>query len=394
MIEVERLSKTFVVHKKAPGLLGSVKSLVKREKIEKRAVREVSLRIGEGEIVGLVGANGAGKTTLVKMLAGIIHPTAGDASVLGYRPWERHNDFRRQIALIMGQKAQLWWDLPAADCFLLLREIYQIPERRYRETLDFLSGALRVGAELNIQIRRLSLGERMKMELIAALLHDPRVVFLDEPTIGLDLSAQRAIRDFILDYRRRHRPAMILTSHYMEDIERLCRRIVIIRDGEFVFDGALDEIVRTFARHKVITVHLQRREAEVELPAGFRGEVIERSRDLIRVKVERDHVTQSAARLIGGLPVHDLSIEEVDIGTVIEGLLVQRGETPAAAFLEEEQARGRIPSDYGEEDLAGAGSEREDTTEDGAVSRIRADTHPERSGGGDPPHDTDPAERP
>jgi len=231
MIEVERLSKTYYVHRKRPGLRGSLRALFVRDRVERKAVDEVSFRVDEGEIVGLVGANGAGKTTLVKMLAGIIQPAGGTARVLGFDPWKRENAFRSQIALIMGQKAQLWWDLPAADCFLLLKEIYRIPDDRYRATLDDLAQILDVTGLLEIQIRRLSLGERMKMELIAALLHGPRVVYLDEPTIGLDLTAQRAIRDFILQWRERNRPAMLLTSHYMEDIERLCRRILILREG-------------------------------------------------------------------------------------------------------------------------------------------------------------------
>ena len=183
------------------------------------------------------------------MLAGIIFPTRGDARVLGYRPWERNNELRRQIALIMGQKAQLWWDLPAADCFLLLREIYRIPKERFDATLGGLVKLLDVKDQLNIQIRRLSLGERMKMELIAALLHSPRVVYLDEPTIGLNITAQRSIREFILRYQSERRPAMILTSHYMEDIERLCRRIMIIRDGTIVYDGSLQEVVTAYAQH-------------------------------------------------------------------------------------------------------------------------------------------------
>ncbi|MCA9783836.1 MAG: ATP-binding cassette domain-containing protein [Candidatus Cloacimonetes bacterium] len=320
MIEVRNLSKDFVVHRKQPGLLGSIRSLFVRDRVVKHAVRDVSFSIGEGEIVGLVGANGAGKTTLVKMLSGIIHPTAGSMSVLGHDPWKRDNEFRRRIALIMGQKAQLWWDLPAADCFLLLREIYQIPEAQYRETLDWLCDALRVKGEINFQIRRLSLGERMKMELIAALLHRPRVVFLDEPTIGLDLGAQRAIRDFLLQYREQHRPAMILTSHYMEDIERLCQRIIIIRDGSFVYDGPLDQVVRSYANHKLVVAHLRPLGAGEELPdpASLQGEVQESGPDVIRVKVDRSRVTAVAQQLLSGWPVADLNIEEVDIGTVIE----------------------------------------------------------------------------
>ncbi|HEX5136552.1 MAG TPA: ATP-binding cassette domain-containing protein [Planctomycetota bacterium] len=328
MIEVDGLRKVFRVHKKEPGLKGSLKALFRREKIEKPAVKGVSFRVDEGEIVGLIGANGAGKTTLVKMLAGIIHPTSGSASVLGFTPWERDNRLRRQISLIMGQKAQLWWDLPAADCFLLLREIYRVPEQQYRETLDYLSGVLDVKKELNVQIRRLSLGERMKMELIAALLHRPRVVFLDEPTIGLDLTAQRAIRDFILEYRRVHRPAMILTSHYMEDIQRLCERIVIIREGEFVYDGSLVAVVQRYAQSKVIRAHLRRTPEPVRVDGDLRalGEVVACSPEELCLRVPRTEVARASAWILERYPVLDLAIEEMDIGTIIERIFRERGE--------------------------------------------------------------------
>ena len=258
MIQVKNLHKEFKVHKKEPGLLGSIEALYRRKWTTKEAVKNATFSVTGGEILGLVGANGAGKTTIVKMLAGIIHPTSGEISVLGHRPWERKNEFRKRIALIMGQKAQLWWDLPAADCFILLKEIYQISEKDFKGRLDYLCDALQIKDELNVQIRRLSLGERMKMEIIAALLHQPEVVFLDEPTIGLDLTAQKAIRKFLLDYRRTHQPAMILTSHYMEDIEQLCERIIIIRQGEFVYDGSLRKVVTEFAGEKVISVRFKR----------------------------------------------------------------------------------------------------------------------------------------
>jgi len=328
MIEVEQLSKTFHVHKKAPGLLGSVRSLFKRERIAKHAVREVSFRADEGEILGLVGANGAGKTTIVKMLAGIIQPSGGRARVLGFDPWERDNRFRSSIALIMGQKAQLWWDLPAADCFLLLKEIYRVPDARYRETLDYLSGVLDVRKELNIQIRRLSLGERMKMELIAALLHTPRVVYLDEPTIGLDLSAQRAMRDFLLRYRDEHRPAMILTSHYMEDIERLCKRILILREGEIVFDGPLEDVKRLYAETKVLTAHLHRGDGAPAPTAQLRayGEIVEFDESRVVLRVPRADTAAAAACLLDTYSVADLAIEEMEIGTIIERIMVHRGE--------------------------------------------------------------------
>jgi ABC-2 type transport system ATP-binding protein len=319
MIEVDRLAKTFRVAKKAPGFVGSLKSLVRRETVAKEAVKGVSFRVDEGEIVGLVGANGAGKTTLVKMLAGIIHPTSGEARVLGFRPWERDDRFRRQISLIMGQKAQLWWDLPAADCFLLLKEIYRVPDETYEANLDQLSTMLEVKDELRVQIRRLSLGERMKMELIAALLHGPRAVFLDEPTIGLDLTAQRAVRDFLLAYRERHRPAMIVTSHYMEDIERLCPRIVILREGEAVYDGSLAQVVRTYADHKVVRVHL-RKEGPRPPPLEVvpYGEVASSDDVTLSLRVPRARVPEAAAALLARYPVADLTIEEADIGTIIE----------------------------------------------------------------------------
>lgn len=333
MIEVSGLSKTFRVHHKDPGLKGSVKSLLRRKWVEKHALRNVSLRVQEGEILGLIGANGAGKTTLVKTLAGIIHPTGGEVRVLGHRPFERHNDFRRQISLIMGQKAQLWWDLPAADCFLLLREIYQIPKDRYREALDFLAATLGVEKLLTTQVRRLSLGERMKMELIAALLHSPRVVFLDEPTIGLDLTAQKAIRKFLLDYRRVNRPVMLLTSHYMEDIERLCERIVILREGQLIYDGPLAEVVVRYARHKTVNVRLK---SERGLPSATVGadlsaliadfgrgvgEIVEAGESALKVRVVRPRATDAAAALLKQLPVLDLTIEEEDIGTIIESII-------------------------------------------------------------------------
>jgi ABC-2 type transport system ATP-binding protein len=228
----------------------------------------------------------------------------------------------------MGQKAQLWWDLPAADCFLLLKEIYRVPDEQYRQTVAELSEMLAVKDEMNVQIRRLSLGERMKMELIAALLHRPRVVFLDEPTIGLDLSAQRAIRDFILQYRERHRPAMILTSHYMEDIQRLCERILIIRDGAFVYDGPLARVKENYARHKVVTAHLRKSEepAPSEGELGALGEVLQSDELCLKVRVPRGEVARAAARILEAWPVADLAIEEMDIGTIIERIFRETGQ--------------------------------------------------------------------
>ncbi len=329
MIEVENLSKTYYVHRKDPGLLASLKSLFVRQRVAKVAVDNVSFSIGEGEIVGLVGANGAGKTTLVKMLAGIVHPTSGTSRVLGYDPWRRDQRMRRQIALIMGQKAQLWWDLPAADSFLLLKEIYQIPDADYHRNLARLTSLLGVEQEITVQIRRLSLGERMKMELIAALLHSPRVVYLDEPTIGLDLTAQRMIRDFILQYREEYNPAMIVTSHYMDDIEKLCRRILILRDGELVYDGGLREVVDRYANEKIITAHLHdddgnrpAKDAQID----SLGEVLEWNGATLKVAVDRRNVTRAAGLILERFRVADLSIEEIEIGALIERIQTSQGE--------------------------------------------------------------------
>ena len=326
VIQTNNLSKIFRVHKKAAGFRGSLKALVHREWIDKCALQNVSIQVSAGEILGLVGANGAGKTTLVKILAGIVCTTSGEVSVLSHNPWDRSNELRRQVALIMGQKAQLWWDLPAEDCFLLLREIYQIPPAQYRQNLEYLVESLGVRDQMNIQIRRLSLGERMKMELVAALLHTPKVVYLDEPTIGLDLTAQRAIRKFILEYRKIHRPAMILTSHYMEDIEQLCERIAIIKEGQIVYDGALSRVVNTYAKHKILTLKWEDSGGEgsakfSSLVRDLKVEVVREEPSLVQLKVDRADVKDVASYLLQKIAVKDLSIEEEDIGNIIEKLI-------------------------------------------------------------------------
>lgn len=326
MIKAQNLTKTFTVHKKQPGLKGSMRSLFKREYIEKTALNNVSLEIGAGEIVGLIGANGAGKTTLVKLLSGIIHPSKGEANVMGFTPWDRKNDFRRQIALIMGQKAQLWWDLPADDCLLLLREIYQVPKEEFKKRRDELVQVLGLEGQMNIQIRRLSLGERMKLELMAALLHNPQVVFLDEPTIGLDLTAQRAIRKFIRDYQERFKPAVILTSHYMEDIEKLCKRIIIMREGEIVYDGPLQRVITKYAKTKVLTLRVLPEKLD-SIPWENFGTVRKKEGDTVRLRVARDRATAVATELLQTGAIVDLNIEESDISDIIEAILREKGPT-------------------------------------------------------------------
>ena len=329
MIRIRNLNKTYTVHKKEPGLRGSLQALFYRKKEPREALRGIHLDIQEGEIVGLVGANGAGKTTLVKILAGIIHPTSGEVQVLGHTPWERKNEFRRRIALIMGQKAQLWWDLPASDSFLLLKEIYSIDEKQFHEVLENLVSLLGVERSLKVQVRKLSLGERMKMELIAALLHRPDVVFFDEPTIGLDLTAQKSIRRFILEYQKKHNAAMILTSHYMEDIESLCQRIVILREGGIVYDGSLSRLLRDYAKHRVILARLRHRSGKPvrkpgELPLSMR--MILEEEDRIKIQVPRENVTGAARFLFEHYRVDDFSIHDDDLGSVIEAIMNGRGE--------------------------------------------------------------------
>jgi len=327
MIRVENLCKSFSVHKKSPGLRGSLKSLIIREKIIKEAVKDVSFSVNEGEIVGLVGANGAGKTTLIKILAGIIYPTSGKADILGFKPWERSNEYRRQMSLVMGQKAQLWWDLPAADCFILLKEIYQIKQSDFDDRLNYLCSLLGVKDELNIQIRRLSLGERMKMELIATLLHRPRVVFLDEPTIGLDFTAQRTIRDFLLKYREEHKPAMILTSHYMEDIKRLCKRIMIIKNGGLVFDGPIEKVVKFYADSKILTVKFEKTKNfnyPLESDLEKYGKLLSYSNGEIKIEAPRNEVALVASSLLQNFPVLDINIEETEIENIIEKIFREK----------------------------------------------------------------------
>jgi ABC-2 type transport system ATP-binding protein len=301
VIQVKHLHKTFTSHVKEPGLKGSFKSLFSREIRTKDALKSVNLEIKQGEIIGLIGANGAGKTTLIKILSGIMHPTSGEATVMGYVPWERPNEYRRQMALIMGQKNQVWWDLPALDSFLLLKEIYQIPQAQYKHNVEFLADTLMIKDQLKTQVRKLSLGERMKVELMAALLHNPKVIFLDEPTIGLDISAQKAVRVFLRQYQNEFKPITILTSHYMEDIKELCPRVVIIKEGEFVYDGSLSNIQSMMGDEKVLSVTTQEKIFKVSIP---RHELSSRTHQIFE---END--------------VLDLNIQDPSIEDVIESIM-------------------------------------------------------------------------
>jgi ABC-2 type transport system ATP-binding protein len=249
VIDVRGLTKTYRTFKKRPGLRGAIRALFRRQYEEVHAVREVSFRIREGEFVGFLGPNGAGKTTTLKMLSGLLYPSAGEARVLGYIPWERADGYRRRFALLLGQKNQLWWDLPASESLELNARIYSIPPRQAEHTINELSELLDVRSKLDVMVRELSLGERMKMELIASLLHGPSVLFLDEPTIGLDVVSQKKVREFLRHHNATRKTTILLTSHYMADIEELCDRVIVIDHGAIVFDGRLDDVLDRFVDH-------------------------------------------------------------------------------------------------------------------------------------------------
>ncbi len=321
-IEVKNLNKTFDYFKKEPGFIGSLKSVFWRETLYHQAVKDVSFTINEGELVGFLGPNGAGKTTTLKILSGILYPTSGEVSVLGHVPWKREPAYQRQFAIVMGQKNQLWWDLPARESFELNRDIYEIDRAAYRRTLDELVEILGVGPLLDVQVRKLSMGERMKCELIAALLHQPRVLFLDEPTIGLDVISQENIRAFIESYNRTNKTTVILTSHYMRDVERLCRRVLVINDGRIIYDGALAELADRYVDHKIVTLRLAQPVTAAAL-ARF-GEVTEHNGLSVTMKVSKKDLAQTAQGLLSVLPVDDLSIEEVAIETVIATMFAEQ----------------------------------------------------------------------
>ena len=329
-IEARGLTKVYRIYKKEPGLLGAVRGLLRRRYEEVRAADGASFTIEEGEFVGFLGPNGAGKTTVLKMLAGLLHPTEGQATVLGFVPWERAAAFKRQFALLMGQKNALWWDLPARESLELNRAIYEIPEAQFRETVSTLVDLLGVGGKMTTMVRELSLGERMKMELIAALLHRPRVLFLDEPTIGLDVVAQKNVREFLREYNARHRITTILTSHYMGDIEALCRRVIVIDHGKIFFDGALEEITDRFASDKILTLEFDDAQPNRAVEACG-GEVLEQTPTTLRLRVPRAEVAAVCRRILGEHPVKDLEVQETPVEDVIRKLFAERGvESPAS----------------------------------------------------------------
>jgi len=323
IIEVKGLTKTFRTYKKSPGFLAAMRSLVHRKYEVTVAVKDVNFTVEEGELVGFLGPNGAGKTTTLKMLAGLLYPTAGNASVLRYIPWKREDGYRRQFALLLGQKNQLWWDLPARESLDLNAKIYGIPEAEFERTVAHLSELLRVKEKLDVMVRELSLGERMKLELIASLLHQPKVLFLDEPTIGLDVVSQQTVREFLANYNATRKTTILLTSHYMADIQALCRRVIIIDRGTIFFDGQLSDVLDRFADFKIVTIQCDACTRYPTRSLEKFGEVVEQTASHIKLKVKRDRVIPVCKALLDELPVTDIDIQEVPIEDIIRQIFAR-----------------------------------------------------------------------
>jgi ABC-2 type transport system ATP-binding protein len=315
IIEAKELTKVYRVTQKKPGLGGAFRALFRREYKEVRAVDGVSFAIEPGEMVAFLGPNGAGKTTTLKMLSGLIYPTAGTASVLGFLPWERDDAFRRRFALVMGQKNQLWWDLPAADSFQLHREIYSLPPDEFARTLGELTELFEVGDLVRQPVRELSLGERMRMELIAALLHRPQLLLLDEPTIGLDVVGQVKIQRCLREYNKARGVTMLLTSHYMRDVEALCRRVLVISHGKVIYDGDLDGISEQFGRVKLLHLEFANGTPGEDL-AAF-GLVTRREGPVVELSVERPQVAEALSTILDRYRVVDMSVQDPPLEQMI-----------------------------------------------------------------------------
>ena len=319
IVHVSELTKIFKVPEREAGLRAAAKALVRRHTRAVCAVDAISFEIGAGEVVGFLGPNGAGKTTTLKMLAGLLYPTGGEARVLGFVPSKRERDYLRQMTMVMGNRNQLQWDIPALDSFELNRAIYRLRREDYLAMRDELVELLEVGDLVRKPVRNLSLGERMKVEIVGSLLHRPQVLFLDEPTIGLDVTMQKRIRTFVAEYNRRHGATVLLTSHYMADVEALCKRVIVIHHGRILFDGALASLADEFAAYKTIGVVL----ANGAAPLDAYGEVVHHEGDRVSLRVPKLETSRVAARLLADHDVLDLTIEEPPIEDVIESVFAQ-----------------------------------------------------------------------
>lgn len=322
IIELKNLSKSYKIHKKEPGLWGSVKSLVNRKFETVAAVKNIDLTIKEGELVGFIGPNGAGKTTTLKMLAGLLYPTEGEVRVMNFIPQERKKQFLKQISLIMGQKAQLWWDLPLYDSLLLQRDIYEVEDKAFKQSLAELVDLLDLNKFLKVQVRKLSLGQRMRGELAAALIYKPRVLYLDEPTIGLDVVVQKKIREFIQQYQQKYQATIILTSHYLDDVRELAKRLIIIDHGRLVYDGGTEDLIKKHVDHKSIVLTFSK--PIIKKDVEVFGRIVKYQPLQVTIQVPRNQTTTIAVNLLTKFPVEDISIEEPSLENVVRELFTNK----------------------------------------------------------------------
>ena len=321
IIEIEGLAKSYRVYQKKEGLAASLKGLFRRRYREVKAVRGIDLQVEAGEFVAFLGPNGAGKTTTLKLLSGVINPTSGMATVMGHVPWKRENSYRRRFALVMGQKNQLWWDLPAQESFRLHQQIYQISADEFKQNFDELADLLEIRDLVQQPVRELSLGERMKMELVAALLHSPEVLFLDEPTIGLDVIAQHNIQQFLKYYQQERGITILLTSHYMKDVAALCRRVVIIAQGELKYDGSLTGIIDRFSQHKLVTLQFGD-DQPVEGLSRF-GEIVSEEYPKVQLRIPRSQVAETMSAMLSVGVIEDIAVEDPPLEELIADFFSQ-----------------------------------------------------------------------
>lgn len=317
VIHVKNLKKTFKTHKRGEGLINAMKSLFKREFQIKKALKGISFDIGEGEVVGFIGPNGAGKSTCIKALSGVLYPTSGVVNVLGYTPWNQRVEYVKNIGVVFGQKSQLWWDLPAIDTFYLHKEIYSVPEKEFKERLDYMVNLLSLKEIINIPVRDLSLGERMKCQLVAALLHNPKIVFLDEPTIGIDAIAKRKLREFIKYMNEKYGTTFIVTTHDMSDIEKLCKRVVIINHGEIVYDGLLKKIKERYLKKKDVYIKFEEPfEGEIKM---WGCTIMKRGKNEIKLEVdtEKQPIKNLMTYLIKRFKITDIIVMEPSLEEII-----------------------------------------------------------------------------
>jgi ABC-2 type transport system ATP-binding protein len=321
IIEIEGLAKSYRVYQKKEGLAASLKGLFRRRYREVKAVRGIDLQVEAGEFVAFLGPNGAGKTTTLKLLSGVINPTSGMATVMGHVPWKRENSYRRRFSLVMGQKNQLWWDLPAQESFRLHQQIYQIPADEFKQNFDELADLLEIRDLVQQPVRELSLGERMKMELVAALLHSPEVLFLDEPTIGLDVIAQHNVQQFLKYYQQERGITVLLTSHYMKDVAALCRRVVIIAQGELKYDGSLTGIIDRFSQHKLVTLQFGD-DQPVEGLSRF-GEIVSEEYPKVQLRIPRSQVAETMRAMLSVGTIEDIAVEDPPLEELIADFFSQ-----------------------------------------------------------------------